>query len=66
MVVILVTEVETFLDYFGFAGALMDGDCIVLRLSVLGDKTGRRLTRKKILEDSCPSACGGRNLNNKN
>jgi hypothetical protein len=37
----------------------------LLRLSVLGDKTGRRLARKKILEDSCPSAYGGRNLNNK-
>jgi len=30
MVVILITEVESFLDYFGLAGALMDGDCIVL------------------------------------
>jgi hypothetical protein len=40
MVVILMTEMESFLDYFGLAGALMDGDCIVLRLSV-GDKSER-------------------------
>jgi hypothetical protein len=62
MVVILMTEVESSLNYFGFAGGLMDGDYIILEVFSSWRENWETIDLKKIFSKTLSQCLGRKKL----